>query len=136
MNDVSRNSEGLISIPPGVIVERHEKRTADFIATTLKNDVIFIRPTRRVGSKSPDITMGGIDWEIKCPQGASSRTIENNLRQALRQSPNIIMDLRRMSKRQPEEKIIQNIYQRFNKTKSIKNILVITRQDDYIEYKR
>ena len=59
-------------------------------------DVELIPRSKTSGVHTPDIKMDGVKWEIKSPTGNSSRTIENNIRNALRQSDNIIIDLRRM----------------------------------------
>lgn len=127
---------GTIIVPPGVFVDVHEKRTADFLASKLGNDVTFLIPVRRKGAKTPDIEMNGLLWEIKNPTGKSSRTIENNLRLALKQSPNIILDLRRMDGRIPTKKLLGEVERRFTDAKSIKQIIVITRQGAPIDFKR
>ena len=62
-------------------------------------------------------------WEIKSPKGSSNRTIENNLRGALRQSKNIIIDLRRV--KIDEARAISQIKDKFIKIKTIKNIIII-----------
>ena len=58
-----------------------------------KGDVRFLE---EASYRTPDIYYLGEKWENKSPTGNSSRTIENNIRNALRQSDNIIIDLRRM----------------------------------------
>ena len=58
-----------------------------------KGDVRFLE---EASYRTPDIFYLGEKWEIKSPIGNSSRTIENNIRNDLRQSDNIIIDLRRM----------------------------------------
>ena len=90
---------GTIIVPPGVFTDVHEKIAVDFLAAKLGYDVTFLVPDRRRSAKTPDIEMNGLFWEIKSPTGRSSRTIENNLRLALRQSQNIVLDLRRMDGR-------------------------------------
>lgn len=80
--------------------------------------------------------MQGLLWEIKSPKGKSSRTIENNLRSALRQSPNIVIDLRRMDGRIPTNKLLNEVERRFNDAKSLRHLIVITRQDTHIDFKR
>lgn len=101
---MTRRRIGIIVVPPGVFVDVHEKIAVDFLATQLGNDITFLKPNRSKGAKTPDIEMNGLRWEIKSPAGKSSRTLENNLRLALRQSPNIILDLRRMDGRIPTYK--------------------------------
>ena len=113
---------GKTIIPFGVFVEQHELDVAK-VLNKLGKDVEFILPSRIKFSRTPDIKMDGLFWEIKSPKGSSSRTIENNLRCASRQSKNIIIVLRRV--KIDEIKAISNIRRQFNQSKSIKNILVI-----------
>ncbi len=103
-----RKPVGLIVVPPGVFMDVHEKLAVDFLASQLGYDVTFLVPNRRKGVKTPDIVMNGLNWEIKCPKGKSSRTIENNLRLALKQSPYIIIDLRRTDGRIPTKKLLNH----------------------------
>ena len=60
----------------------------------LGKDIVFIPPSAIPGQHRPDIFMDGVEWEIKCPEGNSKRTIENNMRKALLQPRNVIFDLR------------------------------------------
>jgi len=131
-----RKKIGTIIVPPGVFMGIHEKMAADFLAVKTGNDIKFLLPERRKGVKTPDIEMAGLCWEIKSPIGKSSRTIENNLRIAIKQSSNIVIDLRRMDGRIPTTKLLKEIERRFNDAKSIKRLIVITRQEAYIDLKR
>lgn len=133
---MTRKRVGLIVTPPGVFVDIHEKLVADFLAANMGYDVTFLVPNRRTGAKTPDIEMNGLAWEIKSPKGKSSRTIENNLRLALQQSPNIVLDLRRMDGRVPTHKHLKEIERRFNDAKAIRHVMVITRQEVAIDFKR
>lgn len=131
-----RKRIGTIIVPPGVIVTKHEKIAVDFLAAKLGYDVTFLMPDRRKGRKTQDIEMLSLLWEIKSPKGKSSRTIENNLRLALQQSPNIILDLRRMDGRIPTKKLLNETERQFSLAKSIKRLIVITKQDEHIDHKR
>ena len=133
---MTRKRIGTIVVPPGVFIDVHEKMAVDFLATKVGNDITFLLPERRKDTKTPDIEMSGLYWEIKSPTGKSSRTIENNLRIAIKQSPNIIMDLRRMDGRIPAKKLIKEIERRFNDAKIIKRIIIITRQETYVDLER
>ena len=72
----------------------HERKTAEMLAELFKSDIIFIR---RVQSKTPDLFVlkTNICWELKSPIGNGKHTIQNNLRDASKQSENIILDLTR-----------------------------------------
>jgi Contact-dependent growth inhibition CdiA C-terminal domain len=130
------NKIGTIVIPPGVFVTIHEKRAADFIAIHTGNTIAFILPDRQIGRKSPDIKMAGHLWEIKSPKGKTSRTIENNLRLALQQSPYIILDVRRMDGRIPTKRLSDETRRQFTLSKKIKKILLITRLGPIIDFHR
>ena len=62
---MKRKRVGLIVVPPGVFLDIHEKLAADFLATKLGYDVTFLVPNRRKGTKTPDMAMNGLLWEIK-----------------------------------------------------------------------
>ena len=72
----------------------HELKAAFVIATYFKTDMIFLRPN---DYGTPDLKNTHTDevWELKSPLGKSKKTIENNLREARKQSQNIIVDLSR-----------------------------------------
>lgn len=133
---MARKRIGIIIVPPGVFVDVHEKIAADFLAAKIGNDVTFLTTDRRKGTKTPDIEMNGLRWEIKSPTGKSSRTIENNLRLALLQSSNIILDLRRLDGRLPTHKHMREAERQFTLAKSIKRLIVITREEKHIDFER
>ena len=133
---MSQKRIGTIIVPPGVILDAHEKRAADFLAVERGADITFLVPNRTVGQKTPDIEMSGLLWEIKVPKGKGSRTIENTLRQATKQSPNVILDLRRMDGRVPTKKFVIEVERQFAQNRSIKHAIVITRQETSIDFKR
>nr|WP_236630775.1 hypothetical protein [Bifidobacterium aemilianum] len=43
--------------------------------------------------RNPDFTLDGETWELKTPRGSGKNTINNILRKAGRQSPNVVVDL-------------------------------------------
>ena len=116
-----------LNTPPG----KAEFETAKFFAAQGK-DIVFIRPSSIPNHHSPDIIMDGIEWEIKCPEGSSKRTIENNIRAAEKQSRYIIIDLRRI--KIAEKTCISQIEMNFRTKPKIKRILVITKRLRLIEF--
>jgi hypothetical protein len=117
-------------------LDAHEKRAADFLAVERGADITFIVPNRVIGQKTPDIQMSGLLWEIKVPKGKGSRTIENTLRQAAKQSQYVILDLRRMDGRVPTKRFVDEIERQFTQNRSIKHAIIITRQETSIDFKR
>jgi len=126
---------GRIIIPCGFIPEKHELETANFFAE-LGREVVFLMPSRAKGVRTPDILVDGQRWEIKSPCGNSKRTIENNFRRALKQSENIIFDLRRI--KLDEQLAISKIKRELSSQHSgkIRRIIIITKKYKILDFKR
>ena len=75
--------------------------------------------------------MDGIEWEIKSPTGKGRNTILRNMKQAAKQSKNVIIDLRRIS--MPEKECIMQIEKRMRENTSIKQILIIKKDGELLE---
>jgi len=71
-----------------------EVDVACILVTHYRCDVAFIIPNYDYKRKSANIIMNSVEWEIKCPTGASKSTIGNQLRWGSKQSKNIVMDTR------------------------------------------
>ena len=118
---------GKIIIPKNTSVYPYEFVVATALSMT-GHDVEFI-PVRRI--PTPDILFMNLEWEIKSPTGSSSRTIENNMRNALKQSRNIIVDLSRI--KYPEEKCLREIRRQTKVIRGINKVIVITRAQKMIK---
>ena len=113
--------------------EKAEFDTAKYFAA-LGKDIVFIHPSAIPNQHSPDIKMDGIEWEIKCPLGESKRTIENNMRKAVKQSQNIIFDLRHT--RLSEDKSIPKLEQEFRLNPKLKKLYIIKKDWSLLSYKK
>ena len=128
-------AKGKITLEIGAEPERHEIRTAEFFAN-LGIDIHFLKAIDRRGVKTPDILMSGLKWEIKAPKSNASRTIENAFRSAIKQSPNVIFDLRR-SKLADSTNIpkIQRQLKLIHKA-NLKNLKIITKSKELLEFSK
>ena len=117
---IGRIDISALNAPP----EKHEYETARYF-TSRGLDIAFIKPSNIKGTHSPDYRMLGRDWEIKSPIGKSNRTFEDNLRKAIKQSPHIIFDLRRL-KPDAEKMCLMILSEQSNKPE-IRTLLAITR---------
>lgn len=109
----------------------HEETASQIIASSFRSDIVFLR---RHQSKNPDlfILRTNMLWELKSPIGNSKHTIQNNLRDAGKQSENIIIDLRRT--KMYEKQAISRIYEYMKKEHTrIKQIKVITKASKVID---
>ncbi len=111
------------------LLQDHELKVGHILART-GHDVIFLP----VGpGKSPDIMYRGKIWEIKSPKGSKRRTIENNIRNALRQSQNIIIDLSRTQR--AENICINDIQTQINHRPALKSVIAIAKAGTIIVLK-
>lgn len=118
---------GRIIVPKGAIPQSHESDVALILAKS-GDDVTFI-PVKT--TPTPDIFYKGREWEIKSPTGSSSRTIENNVRKAVRQSKNIIIDLSRI--KIPEDKCLREIKRQVKLLCGVGKVMVITKKQRILE---
>jgi hypothetical protein len=118
--------------PNGVILETHENATIVYL--TEKGFNIELIPTSQIeGIHTPDFKMCGLDWVMKSPCGHSRWTIENQLRRAVRQSQNIVLDGRRL--KMPNQQIEREITRQFEKFKSIKRLILINKHGEMLSNK-
>jgi hypothetical protein len=124
---------GSLVIPEGLYPEPHELEAATFFIKLGKN-VTFLVPSRNRNSRTPDVIIDDIRWEIKSPIGKSKTTISNALKRAVRQSPYIIIDARytKLSDAYIKTEIRRNLLL----TRSIARILLITKKQEVVEIER
>ncbi len=118
-----------LNTPP----EPHEFETVKFFSELGKN-IVFIRPSSIPNVHRPDILMDGIEWEIKCPEGRKNRTIETNVRTAMKQSQNIIFDLRYI--KVSEKQSISQLEYYFKTKPRIRRLMVIKKNLELLEFSK
>lgn len=122
-----------ISLQTGAVPTPEEIEVANFLVVHGKV-IRFLAPNQRKGTRTPDIEMDGLKWEIKSPIGKSSNTIKRAFKSALRQSKYIIFDLRHS--KMPDERNIEKLQKEFNDIKSIERLIIITKAKKMLEYKK
>lgn len=120
-------------IPNGVSLEKHENETVVYF-TDLGCDIELIPPSNTPKAKTPDFMMDGKPWEMKSPQGNSRVTIEHAFKRAAKQSENIIIDLRRT--KIPTKDSKASLEKLFNASRRIRNLKIITIEQQLIEFKK
>jgi len=119
--------------PNGVVLHTHENATVVFL-TGQGFDVELLPPVQRKNARTPDIRMRALDWEIKCPTGKSANTIKRAFKTALRQSKNIIFDLR--NSKMPDKTNIAKLEKEFSDIKSAKHLIVITKSRKMLDFRK
>ena len=118
----------------GVVMEKHELLTINFLLLGLGEDIELIVPSSKPGSKTPDFRMCGVSWEMKSPRGKGKYTMRDTIARALRQSENVVIDLRRM--KVSSEKCLNELEKIFNGDKRIRRLLVIVNNQKMVDYSR
>ena len=117
----------------GVVLHTHENATVVFL-TQLGYDVELLVPVQRKNARTPDISINGLYWEIKCPVGKSTNTIKRAFKTALRQSKYIIFDLR--NSKMPDKVNVPKLEKEFSEIRSAKQLIIITKKGKLIDYSK
>lgn len=120
-------------IPNGVVLKTHENATVVFL-TEQGYNIELIPKNNTPGVHSPDIIMDGLKWEMKAPKGEGKYLINNTIQKAIKQSTNIIIDLRRTKRHQT--KCLREVENEFQKSKSINRLIVITKKSKRLDFKK
>jgi len=120
-------------IPNGVILKPHELRTVVFL-TEQGYDVELIPKVDKEGVRTPDIKINNLKWEMKSPKGAGRYLIQNTIQKAIKQSHNIIIDLRRAKR--PQEKCLRETKTELEKSKSLRRLKIITKKGVMLDFEK
>ena len=91
-----------------------------------KRHIKFLKPNRTKGSKTPDLLIDDVYWEIKSIDRLGKYTLDHAERAGLKQADNLIIDLRKLSE-VLENKAINKVEKDFRMTKSWKGLVVVVR---------
>lgn len=119
--------------PNGVVLETHENATVVYF-TELGFDIDLIVPSRTPGQKSADFMMSGMAWEMKCPMGRSLTTIDHMLQKAVKQSENVVVDLR--NSKIDEKKALSVIDKRYKQMRNCRRLRIITKSGELLEFNK
>ena len=79
-----------IQLEDGATPRDHEILTAIFLIKQGKSPK-FLAERKIANTKTPDITMDNIEWEMKSPIGSGRENLEHAFKAAVKQSENIIV---------------------------------------------
>lgn len=121
-----------VIIPNGMKPEPSETEldAAWILLRHFNTDIVFIE---RNNNKTPDFTFCDISWELKSPEGNGAKTIDNILRDATKQSENIIINLRscKMDQRRAFGRVEHYLSA---KCHGIKRLLIITKNGRVVDF--
>lgn len=118
---------GNIIVPFRALPLPHELAVAKILVKT-GHSVEFLPTSTHA---TPDIIFCHNRWEIKSPLSHNIRSIENNIRNALKQSPNIIIDLNRTSLH--KNLVLTYLQNHIHNFRGLKKVLVVTKSQKVYE---
>lgn len=98
----------------------------------LGEDVEQIPPSNTPHVRRPDFIMQNLAWEMKSPTSSSPKAFTYLFYKSLRQSTNVIFDLRRL--KSTDTQIIKLADKLFNNSRTIKNMLIITKKSELLNF--
>ena len=125
--------QGKIVIQSGVNVWPHELKTAQSY-TAIGKDVEFVKRSDVRHATSADCIIDSEVWEMKAPTASSLRRVQRTLRDALKQSQNVIFDSRRM-KGIPDSAIERELRKWAPELKSLRRLQFVNRHGAIIDIK-
>lgn len=125
---LKKNKKQGIFIAPGRRPWPHEMRVAEILAMAGH----YIEFLEESSLHTADILLDGMEYEIKSPESFNSNTFEHKLKDAVKQSPNLIIDSSRIKKVQ-DRKICNFLVNQVKRQKQIKKMLFITKQGKIID---
>ena len=115
----------------------HEVNIASVLAHHYQTVVKFLVPVDDYKRKTADIIMFGVEWELKCPTGASRATVGNQFRRASKQAKNVVLDTRRtkLDFEAIEKSVLFEVKTRPSMRK-IQRIILIDKSEKIVEIKK
>lgn len=119
---------GKVVVPANANPWPHELRVTKILALA-GYAVEFIPETN---TKTADILLDGIEFEIKSPKSANANSLEHILKKAVKQSCNIIIDTSRM-KNVRDDNTRRFLINQVGIRRQINNLIMITKQGQIID---
>ena len=122
-----------------ILPHNHKIRTAELeaagiLANHFKANVRVIKKSERFKESSADFEIDGTMYELKSPITSSTRSINNLIQSATKQSRNVVIDIRKS--KITEKKMIQICNERLKSLKKIKKIVLIVDKKIVLEFNK
>ena len=109
----------------------HEWNTVKYFLE-LGKDIELLPRSKIKNYHQGDFVMDGVVWEAKAPVGKGKHTVQNKIQEAVQQSCNIVIDLRRS--KMPEETAINAYEKEFLNNKGIKRMKIIKYDGELLDF--
>jgi hypothetical protein len=94
--------------------------------------ILFLAPNLKQGSRTPDIIVDGVPWEIKTPKNFAKKTLERAFRVASKQSRNVIFYLK--NNHSPDENATRTLKRLFGLIKGAEKLKIVSKTRKIIDF--
>lgn len=117
----------------GVHLMEHEWKTVKYFLE-LGKDIELLPKSEIKDYHQGDFVMDGVAWETKAPIGKGKYTVQNKIQEAVQQSSNVIIDLRRS--KMIEDRAIKAYKQEFQKNKGLRRMKIIKKDGEMLDFRK
>ena len=121
-----------VFIPDGYKPKKVEREAAWVLARHYKTTVRILRPTMGYQEKTPDFVVNEMRYELKTPTSAKVKKIEWLIRDASKQSENVVLDGRKTKIH--EKRLIEICKDRLKHIKKVRKIILITSERKVLDF--
>jgi hypothetical protein len=121
-----------VFVPDGYKPKKVEINAAWILARHYKTTVKILRPTMGYKEKTPDFIVGNVKFELKTPTSAKVEKIEGLIREAVRQSENVVLDGRKTKIH--EKRLVEICKDRLKHIKKVKKIALIINKKKVLDF--
>ncbi len=122
-----------IVMEDGAAPKDHEIQTVMFLIKHGKSPK-FLAEKVSSHTKNPDIRMDNLEWEMKCPTGSGKENLEHAFKAAVKQSENILFDLRRS--KIPHQKALAKLQRELALSRKAKRLYVIAKDNELLYFEK
>ena len=117
----------------GVHLMDHEWKTVKYFLEAGK-DIELLPKSEIKDYHQGDFIMDGIAWEAKAPIGKGKYTVQNKLQEAVQQSCNVIIDLRRS--KMFEDRAVKAYEREFQNNKGLRRMKIIKKDGELLDFRK
>ena len=121
-----------VVIPDGYKINSAEREAAWILANHFKTIVRVLRPTGGYMEKTPDFAIDDSLFELKTPTSTQVSNIEKMIRQATKQSENVVIDSRKT--KITEKRLTEICIEHVTHLKKLKRIVLIINKKKVLDF--
>ena len=121
-----------VVIPDGYKISSAEREAAWILANHYKTIVRVLRPTDRYMEKTADFSIDDSQFELKTPTSAQVKNVEKMVRQATKQSENVVIDSRKT--KITEKRMVEICVELLAIIKNLRRIVLIVNKKKILDF--